>query len=117
MIRMFNHIKDHCLLPRTPKIPVFFLTIPISFDCGGFIYQHAAESEAGGAVTSLLGAAQRCSTARLCPGTPSADAETPAGEIPSVFIKEVMIQLINHSANVFGGSKVLIILLKTNTVF
>lgn len=75
------------------------------------------ESKARGTVTPLLGALSCCSAGRLCLGMPSAAVGTVAREIPSGFIKEVMIHWINHSANVFCGSKVLIILLKTNAVF
>lgn len=60
-------------------------------------------------MASPLGAVQ------LCLGTPSAGVESLAREIPSLFIKELMIQLINHAADAFYGSEVLVILLKTNT--
>lgn len=45
-------------------------------------------------------------------GMLSASVESLAREIPSLFLKEVMIQLINHAANAFCGSKVLVMLLK-----
>lgn len=60
-------------------------------------------------VASLLGAVL------LCLGMLSASVESLAREIPSLFLKEVVIQLLNHTANAFCGSKVLVIILKTNT--
>lgn len=44
-----------------------------------------------------------------------ASVESLAREIPSLSMKELKIQLINHAANAFCGSKVLVILLKANT--
>ncbi|RMB96656.1 hypothetical protein DUI87_26721 [Hirundo rustica rustica] len=52
-----------------------------------------------GVAASLLGAAL------LCLGMLSASVESLAREIPSPFVKEVMIQQINHAANAFCASK------------
>lgn len=109
VICVCSHIKDHSSQPHTPKIPVFFLAMPISFNYGCFTYWILLETQARGVVASPLGAVQ------LCLGTLSAGVESLAREIPSLFIKEVMIQSINHAADAFCGSKVLVILLKTNT--
>lgn len=98
---MFNHVKDHNSLPCTLKTAVFFLTMPISCNSGYFIYEHPAGVPGQGCAGL---------------GTLSADVETLAREIPSAFIEDVTIQLMNHSADMFCGSNVLIIVLKTNAV-
>lgn len=99
-----SHVEDHSSQPHTPMIPVFFLTMPVFVNYGYF-----TPARHPGVVASLLGAAL------LCLRVLSASVESLAREIPSLFIREVVFQLINHTANAFCGSKVLVILSKKHS--
>lgn len=98
---MCSHIKDHSSQALHPKKYQFSFWLCLFL----LIMAILLTARDPGVVASLL----------LCLGMLSASVESLAREIPSLSMKELKIQLINHTANAFCGSKVLVILLKANT--